>query len=139
MTVGATLVVIGTLLPWVRTGGRRRNSYDLLAFVERLGFAPDGAAATALRWWPVVPVLVVLAVVASWWGWPRVGGATGLLAAGYAGTIAVVVVGRGSTLVRVQSGTAVTIIGAVVLAAGSVAAMANGFMNPIRSGCSAPS
>jgi hypothetical protein len=86
-----------------------------------------------------VPVLVVLAVVASWWGWPRVGGATGLLAAGYAGTIAVVVVGRGSLLVRVQSGTTVTIIGAVVLAAGSVAALTTAFVDPVRSGSSAPS
>ena len=134
MAVGAAVVVIGTLLPWVRTGGRRRNSYDLLVLVERLGFAPDGATATALRWWPVVPVLVVVAVVASWWGWPRVGGATGLVAAGYAGTISVLVVGRGSALVHVQAGTAVTIIGAVVLAAGSVAAVANGTGPLVRPG-----
>ena len=131
MAVGAAVVVMGTLLPWVRTGGRRRNSYDLLALVERLGFTPDGPTATALRWWPVVPVLVVLAVVASWWGWPRLGGAMGLLSAGYAGAIAVVVAGSGSALVRVQAGTAVTIIGAVVLAAGSVAALANGFMDSV--------
>ena len=96
MAVGAAVVVTGTLLPWVRTGGRRRNSYDVLELVERLGFAPDGAAATALRWWPVVTVLVVLAVVATWWGWPRLGGATGLVAAGYAGTMAAVVAFRGS-------------------------------------------
>ena len=124
MAVGAAVVVIGTLLPWVRTGGRRRNSYDVLELVERLGFAPDGAAATALRWWPVVTVLVVFAVVATWWGWPRLGGATGLVAAGYAGTMAAVVAFRGSALVRVEVGTAVTIVGAVVLAAGSVAALA---------------
>jgi hypothetical protein len=123
MAAGAAVVVIGTLLPWVRTGGRRRNSYDVLDLVERLGFASDGAAATALRWWPVVTVLVGFAVVATWWGWPRLGGATGLVAAGYAGTMAAVVAFRGSALVRVEVGTTVTIVGAVVLAAGSVAAL----------------
>jgi len=132
MAVGAAVVVTGTLLPWVRTGGRRRNSYDVLELVERLGFAPDGAAATALRWWPVVTVLVVLAVVATWWGWPRLGGATGLVAAGYAGTMAAVVAFRGSAIVRVEVGPTVTIVGAVVLAAGSAAALTNGG-NPVRS------
>jgi len=132
MAVGAAVVVTGTLLPWVRTGGRRRNSYDVLELVERLGFAPDGAAATALRWWPIVTVLVVLAVVATWWGWPRLGGATGLVAAGYAGTMAAVVAFRGSALVHVDVGPTVTIVGAVVLAAGSAAALTNGG-NPVRS------
>ncbi len=139
MAVGAAVVVIGTLLPWVRTGGRRRNSYDLLVLVERLGFTPDGATATALRWWPLLPVLVVAAVVAAWWGWLRVGGATGLVAAGYAGTISVLVVRGGSALVRMQAGTTVTIIGAVVLAAGSVAALAIGSGAPVRPRSSAPS
>jgi len=139
MAVGAAVVVIGTLLPWVRTGGRRRNSYDLLVLVERLGFTPDGATATALRWWPLLPVLVVAAVVAAWWGWLRVGGATGLVAAGYAGTISVLVVRGGSALVRVQAGTTLTIIGAVVLAAGSVAALASGSGAPVRPRSSAPS
>jgi fatty acid desaturase len=125
MAVGAAIVVIGTLLPWVRTGGRRRNSYDVLELVERLGFAPDGAAATALRRWPVVTLLVVFAVVAMWWGWPRLGGASGLVAAAYAGTIAAVVTFRGSSLVHIETGAAVTIVGAVVLAAGSVAALAD--------------
>ena len=139
MAVGAAVVVIGTLLPWVRTGGRRRNSYDLLVLVERLGFTPDGATATALRWWPLLPVLVVAAVVAAWWGWLRVGGATGLVAAGYAGTISVLVVRGGSALVRMQAGTTVTIIGAVVLAAGSIAALAIGSGAPVRPRSSAPS
>ena len=139
MAVGAAVVVIGTLLPWVRTGGRRRNSYDLLVLVERLGFTPDGATATALRWWPLLPVLVVAAVVAAWWGWLRVGGATGLVAAGYAGTISVLVVRGGSALVRMQAGTTVTIIGAVALAAGSIAALAIGSGAPVRPRSSAPS
>ena len=59
MAVGAAVVVTGTLLPWVRTGGRRRNSYDVLGARRAPGLPPDGATATALRWWPVVPVLVV--------------------------------------------------------------------------------
>ena len=71
----------------MRTGSRSRNSYDVFRVVGRLGFAPDGPAATALRWWPVVPLLTVVAVVAVWWGWGRPGGVLGIVAAVYAGVI----------------------------------------------------
>ena len=52
MTSGAALMIVGTLLTWVRSGGARRNSYDLFRLVGRLGFAPgrpggDGAALVA--------------------------------------------------------------------------------------------
>ena len=87
MAVGAALAIVGALLPWLRTGGRSRNSFDLFRIVRDLGFAPDGAAAAVIRGWPVVPLLAVVGVVAAWWGWARAGGVIGVVAAVYAGAV----------------------------------------------------
>ena len=121
MTVGAAVTVVGSLLTWVRSGGARRNSYDIFRLVARLGFAPDGPAATALRWWPVMPLLATIAVVAVWWTWPRVGGVIGLLAALYAGGVAVAVLAAPTGgAVAIGAGPAVSAVGAAILLTGSV-------------------
>ena len=127
MAGGAVVMLGGSLLPWVRTGGTRRNSYDLLSLIDRLGFAPDGPADIAMRWWPLVPLLAVVAVVAVWWGWPRTGGAIGLVAAAYGGGMGLAVNSAQSDLVRIEPGTVITIGGAVILAGGSIAAVVVGW------------
>ena len=126
MAGGAAVTIVGTLLPWLRTGGRQRHSYDLFALVGRLGFAPDGPVGTALRWWPLVPLLAVAGVVAGWWGWPRVGGTIGVAAACYAGGTAMAITVAGSDDFDLRAGTIVTIGGAVVLLAGAVLAVVTG-------------
>jgi hypothetical protein len=127
MAVGATVMVGASLVPWVRTGGVRRSSYDLLSLVERLGFAPDGPAESVLRWWPLMPLLAAVAVVAAWWGWPRAGGLVGIGAAIYGGGVGLAV-GRVSTgLVDVEPGPVVTFVGALILGAGSLAAIVVGW------------
>jgi hypothetical protein len=123
MAVGGVVMIVGSLVPWVRTGGARRNSYDLLSLVERLGFAPDGPAEPALRWWPLVPLMVAVAVVATWWGWPRAGGALGVVAAVYGGGVGLAVTRYDADLVRVEAGPTATFVGALILAAGSIAAI----------------
>ena len=121
MTSGAALIIVGTLLTWVRSGGARRNSYDIFRLVGRLGFAPDGPEATALRWWPVMPLLATSAVVAVWWSWPRLGAALGLLAGAYGGGVAVAVLAApDGGLVQIGPGPVVTAIGAAILLAGSI-------------------
>jgi len=133
MAAGAVVVIVGSLLPWLRTGGRRRHSYDLFELVERLGFAPSGPVATALRWWPLVPLLAVSAVVAAWWGWPRAGGLVGVIAALYAGAIALAVsLAPTGRAIDALVGAPVTIVGAVVLLAGAVAAIVAGFRACLR-------
>ena len=127
MVVGGALTVVGSFLPWVRTGSRSRNSYDVFRVVGRLGFAADGPAATALRWWQPVPLLTVVAVVAVWWGWGRPGGALGVVAATYAGVIgAAVAAAPDAGLLDVGAGPAVTALGGVVLLSGAVAAVVVG-------------
>jgi hypothetical protein len=128
MAAGAIVMIVGSLLTWVRTGGARRNSYDLLSLVERLGFAPDGPAEPALRWWPLMPLLAAIGVVTAWWGWPRAGGAVGLVAACYGGSVAFAVGRSGSDLVDVAVGPAVTFVGALILGAGAVAAIVLGWL-----------
>ncbi len=124
MAVGAFVMIGGSVLAWLRTGGRRRHSYELFDLVERLGFAPDGIGAWALRWWPLMPLLAVLAVVTAWWGWPRAGGAIGIAAALYAGGVGLAVGTASSPAVDIARGPAVTAIGAAILLGGSVACIA---------------
>jgi hypothetical protein len=124
MAIGGTVTVVGSLLPWVRTGSRQRNSYDVFALVRRLGFSPDGPAANGLRWWPLVPLLVAVAVVVAWWGWRRPGGVVGVIAAIYAGGIGVAVATADTAaVVEVRAGPGVTAVGAAVLLAGAVATL----------------
>jgi len=128
MAVGAALAIIGALLPWIRTGGRSRNSFDLFRIVRELGFAPDGAAAALIRGWPIVPLLAVVGVVAAWWGWARPGGAIGVVAAVYAGAVGAAILAaptRGRVLAR-AIGPTVTTIGGAVLLGGSIAVLVVG-------------
>lgn len=127
MAAGGALTVLGSFLPWVRTGSRSRNSYEVFRVVGRLGFAPDGPASTAMRWWPLVPLLAAAAVVAVWWGWGRAGGVVGVVAAIYAGAIGVTVAAApDAELVHVGVAPFVTAVGAFVLLAGAVLAIVIG-------------
>ena len=133
MAAGAAVAIVGSLVPWLRAGARTRNSYDLLRVVRRLGFAPDGPAVTAIRWWPLVPLLAVAAVVAAWWGWPRAGSALGVLTALYAGGVALAVATAPDTgALEVASGPFVTAAGAALLLAGSAAVAVVGLGAPAR-------
>jgi hypothetical protein len=139
MAGGALVVVAGSLLPWLRTGSRRRHSYDLFELVERLGFAPGSVAAAALRWWPVVPLLAVGAVVAAGWGLLRIGGFLGIGAALYAGgTALVVIMAPSGRSIDPLYGAVVTAAGGLVLIVGGAAALVVGFCRPVRSPRPAP-
>lgn len=68
--------------------------------MERLGLTPDGAIATLVRFWPVLPLLVVTSVVLAWWELHYPSVIAGVLGALYAGSVSGVLVwlGQGSTL-----------------------------------------
>ena len=82
------MVVLGTFLPWVKTGSRSRTSYGMMGLIDRLEFAPGGPAARAVQSWPLVPTLCVLTMIAAWWPRPRLAGVGGLLIALYVGGVA---------------------------------------------------
>ena len=116
-TVGGVVLLAGTFLPWVRSGTRERSSYDLLGLVDRLGFAPDGWMAFFVRWWPIVPLLTTVAVVAAWWDRRYVAVGFGVAAVAYATAVAwTIETRRGPSLVGVR----VTMAGAAVLLAATV-------------------
>lgn len=58
---GVGVCVVGTLLPWLRSGERSRSSYQLAGLVGRV---LDGPAATLARAWLAFPMLAAAAVAA---------------------------------------------------------------------------
>lgn len=88
-TVSAALTLIGVFAPWLRSGASTRSSFELFDLVDRLGFAPDGAFAWAVRLWPLVPLATIGGVVAAWFGRQRIAiglaGGTGC----YVGAVAI--------------------------------------------------
>jgi hypothetical protein len=80
-------VVLATFLPWLRSGSTSRSSYDLLGLLDRLDIAPDGPISTLVRWWPLVPFLVTVAVVLAWWQRWAASLAASLIAVLYAGGV----------------------------------------------------
>ena len=125
-TVGALVTLVGTFLPWLRSGARGRSSYAIFDLVERLGFAPDGVISWSLRLWPLVPLLLVVLVVVTWWpaGSGRQG-TVGVVLAAVAtvwagGTGVAVMVAPEVGLFRIGVGPLVTVVGALVIAVGQV-------------------
>jgi hypothetical protein len=130
MAVGALVVVVGTLLPWVRTGEASRNSYDVFALLDRLGISPGELVGRGLRFWPLVPLLVIAAAVLAWWGWVAVGAATGILGGIYAGGVAIAVMNTDAVTVAIRPGATITLVGGLVLLVGSFAALVLGARRP---------
>src|ERR1700712_1951056 len=62
---GLVLILAGTFLPWVVSGGVLRNSYAIVGIVRRLGFVGHGFGSVALSLWPLVGPVVMIGVVAG--------------------------------------------------------------------------
>jgi hypothetical protein len=122
-TIGAVVAAVGTFLPWLRSGTRRRNSYEIFSLVDRLGFSPSSLVGWGLRLWPVVPFLLVLTITLQWFPRKWVGGSAAILAVVYTGGVAAAVqLAPSTSLIAVEYGPLVTLLGALVLAAGTLLA-----------------
>ena len=119
VTIGAAGVLVGTFMPWWRSGTRGRTSYQLLGLIDRLEFAPDGPGATAVRWWPIVPLLLVVAVIAAWSERWFIASVAAAVASIYALVFAIVIRAAPG---RALAGTVVTIVGAIVLLVAAISA-----------------
>ena len=127
MVAGAATAITGSLMAWVQTGSRSRNSYDVFDIVERLGFAPDGIEAHALRWWPTMPLVVIAAVVAAWWGFRRSGAVVGIIGGIFAGGIGTTVAAASAARdIEPRGGAVVTAVGGWLLVAASILELAVG-------------
>ena len=118
-TAGAVVIVVGTFLPWLRSGTRRRSSYEIFSLVERLGYSRSDIVGWGLRLWPILPLLVACAASLLWFrrGWPTT--AAVAVAAVYAGIVSAAVTSASSNaVITVEYGSSVTLVGAFLLAAG---------------------
>jgi len=117
-------MLVGTFLPWLRSGTRNRSSYTIFDLVERLGFAPGGVIEWSLRLWPLVPLLLVATVTTAWavatehlrWTVPIVLSICSAVWVG--GTAFAVLLAPDIALFGVGIGPTVTLAGTAVLVAG---------------------
>jgi hypothetical protein len=120
--VGMALVVIGTFLPWLRSGRRLRNSYQADGAIRRL-LEPQGPAHFVLSVWPAISIACAVAVALYALGARTVALTLGLLIG--LGVAAVAIGALSAPRVHAASvvppGPVVTLIGAAsVLAAVSI-------------------
>ena len=121
ITGGGTVAVVGTFLPWLGSGATDRSSYEMFSIVDRLGFSPDGLVGWAIRLWPLVPLLFVVAAIVQWNVSIRRGVVwlrrlAPLAAALYAGGVAAALqFAPEAGLIRVRYGAWVTVAGAVAV------------------------
>ena len=120
-TLGVLVALIGTFLPWLRSGSRDRSSYEIFSLVDRLGISQSSVVGWGVRLWPVVPFLLVLAVTLQWFPRKWIGGIAALVAVVYAGVVSNEVRSATSnTFITIETGPLVTLVGVVILAAGAL-------------------
>ena len=121
-TLGGLVALVGTFLPWLRSGTRDRSSYEIFSLVDRLGISQSSVVGWGVRLWPVVPLLLVLAVTLLWFPRKWIGGATVLVAVAYSGVVSIAVSSASSnSLITIENGPVVTLVGALILGAGALA------------------
>ena len=122
-TAGAAVGAVGTFVPWLRSGTRQRNSYEIFSLVDRLGFSQSSVIGWGLRLWPVLPFLLVLAVTLQWFRRRWITGLVTIVVVVYAGTVSLAVRSApSSSLITIEPGSVVTLIGMIVLAVGALVA-----------------
>jgi hypothetical protein len=120
-TIGGVVAVVGTFMPWLRSGARRRSSYEIFALVDRLGISQSSLVGWGLKLWPIAPLLVALALTVQWYPRRWITVAAAIVAVVYVGGVAAAVESApSSSLVTVEYGPNVTLAGAVILGAGAL-------------------
>lgn len=121
VTVGGGVAIAGMFGPWVRTGSASRSSFELADLVVRLGYARGGPVGLALRTWPMAPLSVVVAVVATWWIGGRVVAGLTVVVGLVVGLVGAAVWNApDSVLQGSRWGSLVTALGAVVMVVGGM-------------------
>ena len=120
-SLGGLVALVGTFLPWLRSGTRGRSSYEIFSLVDRLGISPSSVVGWGVRLWPVVPFLLVLAVTLEWFPRKWITGTAVAVATVYAGVVAVAVLATSSnSRITIEAGPVVTLVGVVILATGAL-------------------
>ena len=123
--VGVLVVVAGTFLPWLASGGVQRNSYAVLGIVRRLRFLDGGPAAVAISLWPLLGSVAMLPVIAGILRWWRTAAVTtlvfGILTGVGAASVLAVAGGHGAAGITLSpTGPTITLAGALLAVVGAV-------------------
>ena len=115
-SAGLVVLVVGTFLPWLRSGTAERNSYRAGAVLRHLR-GVHGVESLGLRLWPFVGIWAAAVVIAYLLGRTGVaaGGALIAAAAGYAAAIGALRAKDNVFAAVRTTGPAVTILGASIL------------------------
>lgn len=122
--LGLAIMVVGTFLPWLRSGSTQRNSYTADGLVRRL-LATDGITHALLMMWPFLSVLCAVAVALLLMTLFRTGGTLALVCAVAVGIVSVRILATGShALIGVdRSGPGLTLAGCALTASASLAVL----------------
>jgi hypothetical protein len=121
VTIGALVALFGTFLPWLRSGTKRRSSYEIFSLVDRLGISPSSVIGWGVRIWPIVPLLLAATVTLHWFHRRWLAGGVTALTVLYAGVVSGALQAAPSvSLLAVEYGSIVTLVGALILAVGAV-------------------
>lgn len=135
---GLLTIVLGTFLPWLRSGDAQRNSYQTGGMLRRL-LGLHGPAEVMLSVWPFVALLCAGVVALFAVGLRRVAAATSLIAAAASGAVAVTALQVSGTTfaMPVRLGPLVTLVGAVSLASAATLVLAAPRLIPREQGSNA--
>jgi hypothetical protein len=119
---GLIVVVVGTFLPWLRSGTVTRDSYASDSALRRL-LHVDGFLAALLEAWPFVSLACAAAIALVLVGQFHAGAALAVVAASCAGGVAVAVLGRTAhgLIQPATTGPATTIAGTSITLLGVLA------------------
>lgn len=87
-SAGLAVIVVGSFLPWLRSGNITRNSYESAGLADHFALVDNDFLATALRAWIAVPALATVSVTLIALRLGRVAGVLVLATAGFVGTTA---------------------------------------------------
>jgi hypothetical protein len=122
---GVTVLLAGTLLPWLRSGATLRNSYQAATALHAW---VSGAVATLLTVWPVVITAWALCIALYALRLRRVSAVLACLFGVLTAAVAVAVLGQdgqsGALIGPVIAGPAVTLIGATLAFVGAIGVVA---------------
>lgn len=121
---GLTILIAGTFLPWLVSGEVRRNSYEIVGVINRLGLLASGPGSVLAAVWPFLGPTCILPVLAGLLRWWRTAGVLcvllGVTCAVLAGMALVLAVGRSA------AGVSLDPVGPVTVLLGSVIAITGG-------------
>lgn len=113
---GLVCIVVGTFLPWLRSGSHTRNSYGADGAARRL-LGVHGVGAVLLSIWPFVVLACAAALAAMVLGWRVIAAVIAALAAvgAAAGAITMLTAGHSAVLQPADAGPIVTLVGSVTV------------------------